>query len=81
MSEATTQVGQVDRRAILAVILALREKESFVLKYGDIEDALGELVEDEDEYDEVEDAFYELLFKVRGLKHIYYIYEDERESL
>ena len=77
MSEATTQVKQVDRRAILAVILALRGKESFVLKYGDIEDALGELVEDEDE---VENAFYDLLFKVRRLKHIYYIYEDERES-
>lgn len=75
-----SQVGQVDRRVILAVILALREKESFLLKYGDIEDALRELVEDEGEWDEVGDAFYNLLFKVRRLKHIYYIYEDERES-
>jgi hypothetical protein len=75
----------VDKRAILAVILALKERGSFLLKYGDVEDALEGLVEDEDEYDEVRGAFYDLLFEqklhdVRNLKHIYYVYEDEYES-
>ncbi len=46
----TQQVQQIDKRAILAVILALKEKENFVLKYSDIEDALRKLIEDEDEY-------------------------------
>ncbi len=56
------QVQQIDKRAILAVILALKEKESFVLKYGDIEDALRELIEDEDEYYKVRYGFYDLLY-------------------
>jgi hypothetical protein len=81
----TQETRQIDKKAILAVILALKEKDSFVLKYGDIEDALEEIVEDEDEYDKVRDAFYDLLYDqwikgVGNLKHIYYIYEDENES-
>jgi hypothetical protein len=81
----TQQAQQIDKKAILAVILALKEKNSFVLKYGDIEDALGELIEDDNEYDEVRNAFYDLLYDqwikgVRNLKYIYYIYENERES-
>jgi hypothetical protein len=71
---------QVDKRIILAIIRVLEENESFVFKYGDIEDALQEVIEDEDEYHKVEDAFYNLLLEVKKLKHIYYIYEDERES-
>jgi len=81
----TQQAQQIDKRAVLAVILALKERESFVLKYGDIEDALEELVEDEDEYYKVRYGFYDLLYDqwikgVRNLKYIYYIYEDENES-
>jgi hypothetical protein len=81
----TQQAQQIDKRAILAVILALKDKDSFVLKYGDIEDALEELVEDEDEYYKVKYDFYDLLYDqrikgVRNLKYIYYIYEDENDS-
>ena len=81
----TQQAQQIDKRAILAVILALKEKNSFVLKYGDIEDALKELVEDENEYYKVKYNFYDLLYdqwikSLRNLKYIYYIYEDENES-
>jgi len=86
MSEGQTQqIQQVDKRAILAVILALKEKGSFVLKYGDIEDALWDVVEDADEHHKLRDAFYDLLYdqwitNKRNLRLIYYIYEDENDS-
>jgi hypothetical protein len=82
---AQGQTQEIDKRAILAVILALKEKNSFVLKYGDIEDALSELIEDVNEYHEVRYNFYDLLYDqwikgLRNLKYIYYIYEDVNES-
>jgi hypothetical protein len=74
------QAQQIDKRAILAVIKAVARKNSFVIKYGDIEDALSEMIVDENEYDKVRYGFYDLLYEQKKLKYIYYIYENERES-
>jgi len=70
----------MDKRAILAVIKAVARKNSFVIRYGDIEDEMSEMIEDENEYDKVRYGFYDLLYEQKKLKYIYYIYEDEQES-
>jgi len=72
------QVQQIDKRAILAVIKAVAKNNSFVIRFGDIEDELAGMVEDEEEFDRLRE---ELLYSSpERLKYIYYIYENERES-
>jgi len=74
----TQQAQQIDKRAILAVIKAVAKNNSFVIRFGDIEDELAGMVEDEEEFDRLRE---ELLYSSQErLKYIYYIYENERES-
>jgi len=79
MSEAI-QARQVDKRAILAIIKAAEERDSFVLSFDDVVFALVDMVEDEEEegVGEVEGKLYDLLYK--GMKYIYLIHEDEEDS-
>jgi hypothetical protein len=84
MSEAVNeiqQVKQVDKRAVLAIIKAAEERDSFVLSFNDVVLALVDMVEDEEEegVGEVEDKLYDLLYS-QGMKYIYRIHEDEEDS-
>jgi hypothetical protein len=50
---------QIDKRAVIAIIRAIEKRRSFVLWYGDIYDELRSLIEDDDEFHEIENRMYE----------------------
>ena len=79
----TTQVQdekqQIDRRAIIAIIKAVAESDSFIIPYGAIMDVLDEMIEDADEYSKVENELYDALYEGR-LKYIYDIYSFDDSS-
>jgi hypothetical protein len=52
---------QIDKRIATAVIRAVAEKNSFVVRYRDIYDQLDGLVEDDDEFYGLEDRMYEAI--------------------
>jgi len=56
MSRAHTQI---DKRIVAAVLRAVAERRSFVLRYGDIYEQLDKMVEDDGEFYELEDKAYE----------------------
>ena len=60
---------QIDKRAIIAIARAVAEKRSFVVWYGDIYDALRDIIED-DEFHEVENKLYEDVVNGR-IKNVY----------
>jgi hypothetical protein len=49
----------VDKRAVEAIIRAVEKKRSYVLWYGDIYDELRSLIDDDDEFHEIENRLYE----------------------
>jgi len=51
--------SQIDKRAIVAIARAVAKKKSFVVWYGDIYDELRDIIEDGDEFHEVENKLYE----------------------
>ncbi len=67
--DMTTEVATIDKRAIIAIIRAVAKKKSFVVWYGDIYDELRSLIEDDDEFHEVESALYDTIVdgKIRGV--------------
>jgi hypothetical protein len=75
----TQQTQQIDKRAILAVIKAVEEINSFVIPYGVIMDELSEMIENDDEYYKVEDGLYDALY-VGKLKYVYNIYQFDDSS-
>jgi len=68
------QVGgawqQIDKRGIMAIINAVARRKSFVVWYGDIYDELRKLIEDDDEFHEVENRLYEDIVGHR-IKNVY----------
>jgi hypothetical protein len=58
---------QIDKKIATALIRAVAEKNSFVMRYGDIYDQLDGLVEDDDEFYRLEDKMYEAISE--GLLH------------
>ena len=66
---ANQQAPNIDKRAIMAIIRAISKKESFVVWYGDIYDELRDIIEDDDEFHEVENALYDAIVggKIRGV--------------
>jgi len=74
-----TQAGQIDRRAILSVIHAMlyTEKPTLITQYKVVKSSLAMmLVDDYDEYKEVEEELYNALVN-RRLKYVYLIYKDD----
>ena len=71
------QTQKIDKRAILAVIRAVARKDSFVFRSAHVEEELARMVEDEDEFARLRD---ELLYHLEGLKYVYRVYEDDRDS-
>jgi hypothetical protein len=51
--------AQIDKRIVTAVIRAIAERNSFVVRYRDVYEQLDKLVEDNDEFYELEDKMYE----------------------
>ena len=49
----------IDKREIIAIINAVAKRRSFVVWYGDIYDELRNIVEDDDEFHEIENKLYE----------------------
>ena len=60
----------IDQREIMAIIKAITKKRSFVLWYGDIYDELRDLIEDDDEFHEIENKLYEDIVEGR-IKNVY----------
>jgi hypothetical protein len=52
---------QIDRRIVTAVLRAIAEHNSFVVRYRNIYDQLDALAEDDDEFYKLEDAAYEAI--------------------
>ena len=61
---------QIDKRAVIAIARAVAEKRSFVVWYGDIYDQLRGLIEDYDEFHEVENKLYEDVVEGK-IKNVY----------
>ncbi len=57
-TQIQTQQNQIDKREIIAIIRAIEKKRSFAVWYGDIYDELRGMIEDDDEFHEVEDKLY-----------------------
>jgi hypothetical protein len=74
----------IDKRVILALIKTVAEVNSFVINYGEFEDTLREMIEDEDEYLEVEGEFYDAVtssyYGEPELKYIYLVRMDFDDS-
>lgn len=68
-TQTTQTQPQIDKRAIVAIARAVAEKRSFVVWYGDIYDALRDIIED-DEFHEVENKLYEDVVNGR-IKNVY----------
>ena len=60
----------VDKREIMAIIKAVAKRRSFVVWYGDIYDELRGLIEDDDEFHEIENKLYEDVVEGR-IKNVY----------
>ena len=58
-TQIQNQTLQIDKRAVIAIARALEKKRSFVVWYGDIYDQLRELIEDDDEFHEIENKLYD----------------------
>jgi hypothetical protein len=73
---------QIDKRVILAIIKAVTKYNSFVIPYGAVMDELSEMIEDDNEYYEIEEKLYDALYE-RGLKYVYDVYhaDDSSEDL
>jgi hypothetical protein len=74
-----TQAGQIDRRAILSVIHAMlyAKEPMLITQYKIVKSSLAMmLVDDYDEYKEVEEELYNALVN-RRLKYVYLIYKDD----
>ena len=50
---------QIDKRAVIAIARAITKRRSFVVWYGDIYDELRSLIDDDDEFHEIENKLYE----------------------
>jgi len=75
MSQIQAQVqnqeqNQIDKRAIMAIVHAVTEKRSFVVWYGDIYYELHGLINDDDEFHEVENRLYENIAEMR-IRNVY----------
>jgi hypothetical protein len=66
----TSQNPQIDKRAIIAIARALAQRRSFVVWYGDIYDQLRDMIENDDEFHEVENKLYEDIVESR-IKNVY----------
>ncbi len=66
--EIQTQT-QIDRRIITAILRAVAERNSFAVRYRDIYDQLDRLVQDDDEFYELENKTYEAISEglLRGI--------------
>jgi hypothetical protein len=69
-TQTTQTQPQIDKRAIVAIARAVAIKRSFVIWYGDIYDALRDIIEDDDEFHEVENKLYEDIVNGR-IKNVY----------
>jgi hypothetical protein len=64
------QAGQIDKRAIKAIINVIKRKRSFVFMYEDVMDELEKLIDNEDERDEIEAKLVvDIIFG--EIKHLY----------
>jgi len=64
------QAGQIDKRAIKAIINVIKRKRSFVFMYEDVMDELEKLIPNEDERDEIEaKLIVDIIFG--EIKHLY----------
>jgi hypothetical protein len=74
MSAAVEKMATVDRRIIEAIIRAVYNYDTLILKYGWIADELRALVSNEDEYRELDEMAYELIAngEVKNVRMIYY---------
>jgi len=61
---------QIDKRAVIAIARAVAEKRSFVVWYGDVYNQLRGLIEDYDEFHEIENKLYEDVVEGR-IKNVY----------
>jgi len=57
----TQDQTQIDRRIVMAILRAVSEHNSFVVRYRDVYDHLDRLVEDDDEFYKLEGAAYEAI--------------------
>jgi len=57
----TQDQTQIDRRIVMAILRAVSERNSFVVQYRDVYEQLDKLVEDDDEFYELEDKMYEAI--------------------
>jgi len=62
--------NQIDKRAIMAIARAVTEKRSFVVWYGDIYNQLRDMIDDDDEFHEIENKLYEDIVEGR-IKNVY----------
>jgi hypothetical protein len=62
--------SQIDKRAIVAIARAVAKKKSFVVWYGDIYYELRDIIEDYDEFHEIENRLYEDIVEGR-IKNVY----------
>jgi hypothetical protein len=62
--------NQIDKRAVIAIARAIEKKRSFVVWYGDVFNELRDLIEDDDEFHEVEDKLYDAIVE-RRIKNVY----------
>jgi hypothetical protein len=69
-TQIQNQTLQIDKRAVIAIARALEKKRSFVVWYGDIYDQLRELIEDDDEFHEIENKLYDDIVS-RNIKNVY----------
>jgi hypothetical protein len=60
----------IDKRGVIAIINAVAKKRSYVIWYGDIYDRLRELIDDDDEFHEVENRLYDDIVDGR-IKNVY----------
>lgn len=61
MEIQTQNQTQIDKRIIAAVLRAVAERDSFVMRYRDIYHQLDKLVQDDDEFYELENKMYEAI--------------------
>jgi hypothetical protein len=59
MERVQVQKEQIDKRIVTAIIRAVAERGSFVVRYRDVYEQLDKLVEDDDEFYKLEDKMYE----------------------
>jgi len=69
-TQIQTHQTQIDKRAIVAIARAVEKKRSFVVWYGDIYDALRNLIIEDDEFHEIENKLYEDVVNGR-IKNVY----------